>query len=320
MAIFMSSASGLFAILVSGPFIVWHYRNPWYKWMVLPASFFMGSFPYMVINLYNLYRHWQGNVFTKHYHEAFLKFGYIPRIPFGSYLHILWTYSWTFCIIIAVFLFGYFILYRKQWRMQSAFLWIFAYLMTYAILLDLSPFTKLGRAYFNVFPLTIIAAVIVTHQIIKKIKWFVFPTLLLACVIIVQNVIFIKDMAHARKGALNALNDKSIYVLSDDPHSQALKLWSHAREVSSADLVPQGAYLLLGPTGQDSGKSIMRNSALDDYYPKLIGRKYKTKETLPYYAYFPSFLMEEEISEALLFTGKSPDSRLPRLQLTLFGF
>jgi hypothetical protein len=41
---------------------------------------------------------------------------------------------------------------------------------------------------------------------------------------------------------------------------------------------------------------------------------------LPYYMHYPPFLLEEEISQALYFSGNIPDYKMPEMGITIMRF
>ncbi len=83
---------------------------------------------------------------------------------------------------------------------------------------------------------------------------------------------------------------------------------------------------VLGPHGRGSGLSVAGHATFADFDPgallNLDALRPRIKEftVLPYYMHYPPFLLEEEISEALYFSGHIPDYRAPETGVTLVRF
>jgi len=120
-----------------------------------------------------------------------------------------------------------------------------------------------------------------------------------------------------------------LYVLLEDSHASFLSRWLEGFNVDMVSMESlenviasnERVGLIVGPNGADSGISILTHSTLQDFYVgKLYDYKFTKKAqkvTLPYYAYLPSFLLEEEVSQGLYFMGKTPDYRADSKNLTL---
>jgi hypothetical protein len=78
--------------------------------------------------------------------------------------------------------------------------------------------------------------------------------------------------------------------------------------------------LLLGPTGPGSGNSILDAAVLPDFTPRLAKDIRDRITFLPYYAFHPPFLFEEETCQALYFSGQTPDPASPAAGLKAYNW
>ncbi|KPK99022.1 MAG: hypothetical protein AMJ95_00980, partial [Omnitrophica WOR_2 bacterium SM23_72] len=104
--------------------------------------------------------HWQDNLHSGHYVDTLDKFGYLPRVPFFSFFLILKTYSpiiFTSFLILSVI---WLIINRNALRDQVLSVYLLGVIISHAILIDLLPFTKLGRTHFVIYPLLLIVLVV----------------------------------------------------------------------------------------------------------------------------------------------------------------
>ena len=124
--------------------------------------------------------------------------------------------------------------------------------------------------------------------------------------------------------------DMPICLLRGDIHAEYIERWlgkdfdiefMTQEQTRAGFLRDKKCALLIGPTGPGSGCSIMYHSCLGDFdVPNLdsyVSDNKLERITLPYYAYFPTFLLEEEISQALYFLGKIPGYKAGSKNLTL---
>jgi len=283
--------------------------------------------------------HLKENIATPHYTDALNKFKFIPKSPFLSFFYIVRAYSslliYSFsivCILMAIL-----IIIRKYqsgkkiiFSLSEKVLFILvAVILLHSVTIDVLPFTKLGRTHFVVYPIFIIATTAMFHLLISGYLYRYKRYLYVLCFtlltfVVVENVSFSSEMIHARMdfpSYLTSIHPKvqRLYMLKEDVHTSFIKGWLKdfnievlpISKLEQALLEDKNAALIIGPMGKDSGISVLRHSTLSDFTIENIDN-YKSlrnakKMTFPYYAYFPSFLFEEEISQALYFLGKVPD-------------
>jgi len=187
------------------------------------------------------------------------------------------------------------------------------------------------------------------HGAIPK-KYKIYILILFSFLVIFstsQNVLFSSAMITSKQAASQYLkkipsNFKTLYLLGEkDPHIYAyiysqgfIPYYLHSTRFRTqevgveefADILrkQENVALIVGPHGKNSGRSILFRSNLPDYpfdeeeFLKSISKPFSARITLPYFAYFPSFIMEEELSQALYFSGRTPDYRDPSKNLTLY--
>ena len=290
--------------------------------------------------------HWYHNIYTSHYTDALAKFGYVPKPPFFSLFHIGYTYnpilSILFVVISGITLFFLAFKYYKKSQFstfEKLIMSLIAVIYAHSITIDILPFTKLARIHFVVYPLIIIVFVISFYYLmsqlenyLKRIKPYLIVFCLGACAFIITlNIAFSKEMIYVRKYMADYLTslpaNTQFYMLSRDIHADYIKSWL-GLPIKQIDRISQINHnkhnngliaIIIGPHGKDSGKSILKHSTLDDFKLTDVVKPKGVKELkLPYYAYFPSFLLEEEISQALFFAGETPDYKADNMLITVW--
>ena len=290
-----------------------------------------------------LVKHLYANIYTEHYVQAFEKFGYMPKPPALTYFHVAYEHSPLLVIVgtIAV-LFALYIFARTRISGGEVLVGLVALIMGYSVLIEILQFTRLGRVYFPIWPIGIAAIVIsfvlLIRFVAEKIRtgqgMAIGLALSLGCAAIAGNMVMSNRLITARSAGAEFIEGRAktqkIYVLTEDPHAIYIMRWLNfgkprevVKEINLAELVAmvrnrnvdlRRVALVVGPTGKKSGNSIMRHGVLPDYYPESIKsyreliKNCRTVEMLPYYAYQPAFLMEEEISQALYFADVIPDT------------
>jgi hypothetical protein len=205
--------------------------------------------------------------------------------------------------------------------------------------MDILPFTRSARAYFVIYLIFLIVLVSMFYfgilrspRSYRKIcLWISFIFLFAA---VSANIKLSAELMYVTKYTPDFLKlncpNMPICVLSGDPHAKYITLWlgndfdieQLAVDQTQAEFLrAKKCALVFGPTGPGSGCSILHHSCLGDYFitnlDSYVSDNKLIKITLPYYAYFPTFLLEEEISQALYFSGKIPDYRTESKNLTL---
>jgi hypothetical protein len=265
------------------------------------------------------------------------KYGFLPKTPFFSFFHILGVHS-PFLLLFLVFSM---IMAVWQWRSILGLgrhglllLTLLGAVLLHAVVLDLLPFTKLGRTNFPLMPLAIIAIALLYaefpagrklgHRIFGLFLFFAIPLEIYSAALTWQ----VRREAPAALERLPAGTD--VVVLNEDPHHEFLATWLNydsKQPVNLADLTQMvrrhtaPVALVIGPTGPNSGKSILQHSIMDDFYfalPRDLGTMPAEVIKLPYYAYYPPFMMEEENSQCFYFMHQVPSSTAPQSQLTVY--
>jgi hypothetical protein len=209
----------------------------------------------------------------------------------------------------------------------------------HTIIIDLLPFTKLARTHFPAYPLLVIAFVALIDYLFKKYST-TFPKFKVSfhifCFIIVMSIIwagvgFCSEMRYSKQFSAEYLNrlslDTELYMLDRDVHRDYIKAWLGRDVVGIGNIDDiyknrgKKVALIIGPHGALSGRSILKHSTLDDFSLENMDI-YKPEGAieikLPYYAYFPSFMLEEEISQALYLSGDIPYYKSDNMKITVW--
>lgn len=304
-------------------------------WLTVAAS--IPIFGFMPIYLEPLQSHLRTNISAGNGIDCLDKYGFLPETPFFSFFHLLGVYSPP----LLVFLLASLAIAALQWkrllqmgRAGSLALTLLGIVLLHSVALDLLPFTKLGRSHFPVFPLTITALSLMyaTLQSGRGLaKWLFLAFILTAIPLEVATSTRTWQARREAPAQLDRLpSGTALAVLQEDPHHEFIAGWlaySEVYTISRVD-IPQVVQalttplvLIIGPTGPNSGKSILRHSIMDDFYfalPPDIGTMPKMVKKLPYYAHYPLFMMEEENSQCFFFRHQVPDPADPRSQLTVY--
>lgn len=219
-----------------------------------------------------------------------------------------------------------------------------AVIVLYALLIDVLPFQTIGRYQFVIYPITIVVICGVSYYLLSSFQtriariYAIVAMSLLTAFILASNVSRSSEVLEARKTIVNTITQYSggldIYILNEDPHrhhivralnspeltvsiqkvdfSKFIEVVEKSKVMERTGKLTHRSALLLGPRGRDSGKSIIQHCTYPDYYPEQLAgfsqleNKAIKKITMLYYAYYPTFLMEEEVCQGLYFEGKTP--------------
>jgi hypothetical protein len=283
-----------------------------------------------------LLEHLRANAECGHNIICHLKYGLIPKTPWPSFFYLLSVYSLPLLISLSASLAVLLLRWRKiagGGRPGLLLLVFAALILLHTVTLDLLPYTKLGRSQFVLLPLAIsVITLLCANFPLNRVAggWLFLGFIIVALPL---EIAASTETWQVRRGAPSELEslpvDTICYVLKEDPHGSYLTDWlsfSAEQAVSLADLPRLVAertspiLLVVGPTGPDSGKSILRHCILDDFSytlpPGITPAPQEMK--LPYYAHYPSFMMEEENSQFFYFTGRVPLWSAPQSQLTTY--
>ncbi|WP_152609903.1 hypothetical protein [Geobacter sp. OR-1] len=297
----------------------------------------------MPLYLKPLIEHLTTNIYAGNASLFLERYGFAPKTPFFSFFHLLRVYSPVMLIFMLVSIGATLVFWRRLKADGMAgllLLTMMSIVIIHCVALDLLPFTKLGRAQFPLLPiailfLTLLYSCLPVGEKIRKTAFCLFMIPLL-----ISDTYASAQARHARRDAparIDAMPAGTVYlVLDEDPHCQYLANWLGyggrrlIRNIGAADLpvtmymIPKSTpvALLLGPMGANSGKSILEHGMMDDFSYRLPeeieaipGRR---SFSLPYYAHYPLFLMEEENCQYLYFNGKVPDEKIGRDRLTVY--
>ncbi len=289
------------------------------------------------IYLRPLLSHLQENISAGNGIDCLKKYGFLPTTPFFSYFHLLGVYSTPMLLVLLASLLIAVLQWKKILRLGRPgimLLFLLAVVLCHTVILDLLPFTKLGRTQFPLLPLTIAALAIMFAEFPygRQLGRWIFLGVL--CIAIPLEIDTSTRTWQARRGAPDKLDHiaepTAIVVLNEDPHADFITNWLQydAEFKIPLSFLPKAVQsrttaiaLIVGPTGPNSGKSILRHSIMDDFYfalPPNIDTMPSWTGTLPYYAHYPLFMMEEENSQCFFFRHQVPDSAAPESQLKVF--
>lgn len=229
-------------------------------------------------------------------------------------------------------------------KTKHVFVMLASLVALYVLLIDVLPFQTIGRYQFVIYPITIVVICGVSYYLLnllvaRRARIYAVSSLsLLLALVLVSNVSKSSSTLEARKTIVNTITqysgDLDIYILNEDPHrhhivralnspeltvsvekvdfSKFIEVVKKAKVKERSGKLTHRPALLLGPRGKDSGKSIIQHCTYPDYYPERLAgfpqleKEAKKKIPMLYYAYYPTFLMEEEVCQGLYFEGKTP--------------
>jgi hypothetical protein len=266
----------------------------------------------------NSYKTLQGNLAQRYYNTS-------SFTPLGSFFGVSAAHSAPLTLFLGA---GLFLTVFFKNKSLSICAFLFA---LHSLLVDLLPFTKLGRTQFTVFPLFVAlgsTGMILWSTEKKKFRPVLRPILLaifLAC--ICANVAQTVSTRFSKRGlsemAKNIPVGDRIYVLQPDLHAwhfqEALRRPLHV--LNGVTLPPERGWLIVGPHGKASGRTVLRNSAVSDWLFQedlLLQNGWKAVGSAPFYAYNKAFSMEAELSQTLFFKGYFDELPLTQLGVTLY--
>ncbi|MBI3575440.1 MAG: hypothetical protein HY083_07300 [Gammaproteobacteria bacterium] len=310
---------------------------------------FLLCLPLFSASFITFYRHLSENMASAHYIDAAVKFNTIPLPPFFSFFRILYLHSHTLAIAYFVVVASSVAFFVRRQRASydkslRVLLLMFVVVSVYPLLIDILPFTKLGRAHFVIYPFVILVIVVCGDLLVKhlvnrsfvSLRYVIAALICLIGVALYEGIKTVTDTIIVRRTLNTALTQLpavyETYVLHQDPHAKYLiQILNYNRSAENRKRLRAVNFsefermygkssghavryaLLVGPRGERSGNSVLYHGCLPDFRPEaspafrlLLSRALKTV-SIPFHAYYPPYLMEEEISQALYFEGKVPD-------------
>lgn len=340
-ALFLLGASSakLLAGIVMGAYILlaWQWgregRTRRIAWLV--GAFLVPLLVLMPVYLFPLLRHLQVNLYEGNFTDCIDKYGFRPTPPVPSFAWLLGVYSPA----SLAFILSALAVVAVKWRRVLAagppgrlVVALMAIVVLHTVAIDILPFTILGRGHFPVFCLAIVGFSILCAEFPvdgQVGKWIFIIFLIVTVPLEVRASVRIREARRAAPESLERLPaGTKFYVMQEDPFQEYIAIWlGNVRLIRMADLPglvnssrPGHVALLIGPTGINSGKTILQESILDDFHfelPREVAAIPHEELKLPYYAYLPVFMMEEENSQCFYFRHQVPDNDDPRSGLTV---
>jgi hypothetical protein len=270
--------------------------------------------------------HLSADLDAVHRRDALRVLGVAPETPVPSFLRISFAYAPILFAGILLSL-GLSRSLRERPAAGRAVVASLAFVVTHAALVDLLPFTKLGRTHFPAFPLFVFAGFVPAWHVATSRRAPIRIGLALLFVgAAAQGLVVSARTVRARSAVprfVASHPDADLCAFEADPHARYVESWlNHAlRRVESAREAPSSdrqSILLVGPHGLGSGRSVLHHATLPDFHFHLDGARPRTRAVLPFYGFLPAFAFEEENTEGLYFAGRLPDPDLPRFQMTAY--
>lgn len=175
------------------------------------------------------------NINTPHYADAYKKFGFIPESPFFTYLRILKAYGYVNLTLFVSALIAVPILVMKPIAGETekykirVVLVLTCFVILHALLIDLLPTTKLARAHFPSYPISLIIICLIGFAGYTWTAKLINKKILLAVLLSVtlgaqayEGAQISKETRHVRVTAEKYLNNARAvtdwYLLQEDPH------------------------------------------------------------------------------------------------------
>jgi hypothetical protein len=284
--------------------------------------------------------HISENINSGHYVGALKRFLILLDPPLPSGLWVLWNYNKTLTIGFLVASAMVLATVARGWLLRQApasdplrgaLAALVVMIWLQALIIDLLPTTKLGRAHFVWFPGVCALLALTFYWILLRLdqgrRWMVVGVALVMVATSAFEGLRQAHQTHASRQTMPRLlagqyrDVPDVFLLLDDPHVGLLTGWLESKKTlfgthlpSLTTLVtsnrPRDYLLVVGPSGPGSGRSILAQGCLPDFLFDVgeFARKTGAKiQPVPYYAYTPAFLMEEEICQSLLFEKLMPD-------------
>jgi len=334
---------GLEALLV---FLLFFKNVKYIACFLIPLILSLSLFPSFIGELIT---HLNQNIGTDHYAWAMRKFGFIPKSPSFSFIRVIFYYSPILLLLFSTEIGVYVFMRIKnvlkyKYSLPEKILFCFLFLIIgHSFILDVLGTTKLARTHYPIYPILIMATILMTSIIIKNFRIEVARNLklIVALVLIVNifpNYVLMNKIKEIRCGAAVFLekyyNNDTLFLLKEDPHAGPINEWLVSSRKLKIRIVPTNELikiidinrksniktnLLIGPDGINSGKISMLNHRIEQDFgiPEFI-KNLKVSKILPYYSSFPSFALEEEVMGAWFFSGKLPDNNTTNRSIKLY--
>jgi len=313
------------------------------------AGFIATAAPFARLSFQAFGNHVVGNIYTDHYDSAMDKFSYVPQPPAFTFLRIIAEYSPLQTLLaMLVFLMLCLALVSRRHTVGPAqpassasplhgplaiSLILAAICLAHAVIIDLLPTTKLGRAHFHVTPFLTLFLVVAPCHLLSRLasekakgvwRQAYCGLLILAMAMSAMKSLTTRAVRFSLPGYLASSPAlQHLYLLREDPHANYIGLWLDDQRLTT---VPASAIsaiingesargakgaLLVGPNGPGSGNSILEQSTMADFNLPLPPAQMEGAAHFPYYSFYPPFLFEEEICQSLYAAGQTPAHNNP---------
>lgn len=208
------------------------------------ALFFVGFlvcvtfFGYFGLTQY--FEHLLRNTNSDHYADALRRLGFVPQSPFFSYLHILGVYGrvgllvFMSTLVAIPFLVANKFPAKRDTHVVYPVVVLSMFVVIHALLIDFLPSTKLARAHFPVYPVSLALICIADFLIYRWIAETYGATRALRMLLSVAFIAMIYEGAHqsmetrrvrtSTSEYLNELRGKTkLYVLRNDSHELEMR-------------------------------------------------------------------------------------------------
>lgn len=214
-------------------------RYDWRRLGVFAASFCILTAVFGYFGFEQYIEHLSRNINNDHYVDADRRFGYVPRPPFFSFFRILGVYGQIELLMFVATLIAVLFLTFKKNQLKDythplhVMLVLGVFVVLHAVLVDLLPFTKLARAHFPVYPVSIIVICIAGFLIYYRLtiarqrRALLIFLLVGAVASAYEGIQLSVETHHVRTTAAKYLNEiratDKLYVLREDTHQLEMR-------------------------------------------------------------------------------------------------
>lgn len=345
-------------VIIMAYFLVisWLFRDMDYLHALKIRALYMGALaltvaPFLFFSYRAMLIHFNQNMHDANYDIALAKLGFIPPPLHFTSFYVLRTFNpllaYSFLVISMVW--GACLILGKYGRLKvlsdpkpdNAIVSFHILIWSSVIVIAYLALSKVARIYFFLYPSLIIIISCMLHSLATRFpcrwRWCFFSLCLLwSLPIIAINIKLCSEIRRVRLYTPEFLKKISppmqLYVLKEDIHGWFISKWLEDFNIKTIPLkdlehtvsTPKNIGFLIGPSGKDSAKSVIcfwwapHDFIIDlDNYEFI---KTAQKVVLPYYAYFPIVLMDQEVFQRLYFMGKVTDYKSDEKNITLLIF
>lgn len=293
------------------------FRNGLASWVLFGLPALLAVIPYSIIVPLDWF---QQNVDSVHYVDIARKMGWRPKPP--SFLPVRTLYLYVPVVMLSLPIMGAFLVWRfpkLNWApaRRQCLVWLWLFLAVFFGLQELLPFTKMGRMQYAVFGIAVMLLGLSIQVLYEyRARWGWGALILVAGLSVGWGVRESVDLQMQRQSLPRALRNEfkgyKFLVMRPDPHYWRLAGWLdpfgiaviesvfHFKEIMRKS--GEKMALIVGPTGRNSGFSILNHCSWDDFNLDLepvAQRQGLRLKRFPYYSGSPYLMPEEEVCHAL---------------------